>query len=73
MADANTDAKADVSVNRFTPDGSDPRPMDGPILAIIALAVLASVTVLVNGFAYDDRWIIVNIRVVDSFKFLTKI
>jgi tetratricopeptide (TPR) repeat protein len=31
-----------------------------PALAIVALALLASVTSLTNGFAYDDRWIIVQ-------------
>lgn len=45
---------------RFTRDASDPRSHDGPVLAIIALALLASVTSLANGFAYDDRWIIVD-------------
>jgi hypothetical protein len=39
-------------------DAADPRPHDGPILAILALVLLASATSLANGFAYDDRWII---------------
>lgn len=47
-------------MTRFTPDGSDPASTDGPMFAIIALALLASVTGLTNGFAYDDRWIIVD-------------
>lgn len=60
MVDPEANAEARAGVNRFTPDGSDPRSTDGPILAIIALAVLACVTSLTNGFAYDDRWIIVD-------------
>ena len=47
-------------MTRFTPDGADPRSHDGPLLTIVALALLASVTSLANRFAYDDRWIIVD-------------
>ena len=44
----------------FAPDDSDPRSHEGPALGIVALALLASVTGLANGFAYDDRWIILD-------------
>lgn len=40
-------------------DPTDPRPHDGPVLSIVVLVLLASATSLANGFAYDDRWIIV--------------
>ncbi len=40
-------------------DPADPRPHDGPVLSILVLVLLASATSLANGFAYDDRWIIV--------------
>lgn len=44
----------------FTLDESDPRAHQGPALAIALLALLACATSLGNGFAYDDRWIIVD-------------
>lgn len=44
----------------FTPDESDPRSHQGPALAIALLALIACATSLANGFAYDDRWIIVD-------------
>lgn len=47
-------------MTRLFGDDADPRSHDVPILAIIGLALLASATGLANGFAYDDRWIIVN-------------
>ena len=45
---------------RFTRDPWDPRSLQGPAVAIVLLALLASVTSLANGFAYDDRWIIAD-------------
>ncbi len=42
------------------PDGTDARSFHGPLLAVVGLALLASVTGLTNGFAYDDRWIIAD-------------
>jgi hypothetical protein len=47
----------------FVPDPNDPdsaRARDLPIVSILFLVLLASATSLGNGFAYDDRWIIVN-------------
>lgn len=47
-------------MTRLLGESADPRAHDLPILGIVALALLASATGLANGFAYDDRWIIVN-------------
>ena len=47
-------------MTRFTRDPWDPRSLQGPAVAIVLLALLASVTSLANGFAYDDRWIIAD-------------
>ncbi|HVZ49050.1 MAG TPA: tetratricopeptide repeat protein [Gemmatimonadaceae bacterium] len=44
----------------FVPEGQDARSYRWPALGVIGLALLASVTSLTNGFAYDDRWIIVE-------------
>jgi hypothetical protein len=44
----------------FVPDPAEARSRDFPLLSIILLVLLASATSLGNGFAYDDRWIIVN-------------
>jgi hypothetical protein len=49
--------------DRAAVGADDPRNWTPLALAIAALALLASVTSLGNGFAYDDRWIIVeNLR-----------
>jgi len=53
-------SQASAAATRFVPDAADPRSHQGPLLAIVALALLASVTGLANGFAYDDRWIIAD-------------
>jgi hypothetical protein len=45
----------------------DPYDWRWPALAIALLALLASVTSLGNGFAYDDRWIIVDNLHIHSF------
>ncbi len=47
-------------MRRLVPEGADPRSYQAPALGVIGLALLASVTSLANGFAYDDRWIIVE-------------
>ncbi|MEA3247246.1 MAG: tetratricopeptide repeat protein [Gemmatimonadota bacterium] len=47
-------------MRRLVPEGTDPRSYQVPVLGVIGLALLASVTSLANGFAYDDRWIIVE-------------
>ena len=47
-------------MTRFTRDPWDPRSLQGPAVAVVLLALLASATSLANGFAYDDRWIIVD-------------
>lgn len=53
-------AWVDRGVRAFSADEADPRSHQGPVLAIVALALLACATSLGNGFAYDDRWIIVD-------------
>ena len=47
-------------MTRFTRDPWDPRSLQGPAVAVVLLALLASATSLANGFAYDDRWIVVD-------------
>ncbi|MCC7194247.1 MAG: hypothetical protein IT356_01695 [Gemmatimonadaceae bacterium] len=44
----------------LVPEGTDPRSYERAVLGVIGLALLASFTSLANGFAYDDRWIIVE-------------
>lgn len=44
----------------FLPEGADARSYRWPALGVVGLALLSSVTSLANGFAYDDRWIIVE-------------
>lgn len=47
-------------MRRLVPEGADPRSYEAPVVGVIGLALLASITSLANGFAYDDRWIIVE-------------
>lgn len=44
----------------FVPGGDDANSYRWPVLGLIGLALAASATSLANGFAYDDRWIIVE-------------
>jgi hypothetical protein len=44
----------------FVPDPADARARDLPVFTLVFLVLLAAATSLGNGFAYDDRWIIVN-------------
>jgi hypothetical protein len=47
-------------VARFFVGDESERGRDWPLLSLVFLVLLSSATSLANGFAYDDRWIIVE-------------